>query len=101
MDSVVFKNVFYGAVFLMFCSAPADNRIKKMAVEIDNLIYQKLESIKQSKRKSIDDYTFARRLYLDTMGRIPTLSELEQFINKTSKDKRSELIDSLLSSRGH
>jgi len=97
----MFKMFFYSALLLLFCSAYADESIKQMAVDIDNIIYQKLESIKQPKRKSIDDYTFARRLYLDTMGRIPTLPELEQFINNNSKNKRSELINSLLASRGH
>jgi hypothetical protein len=43
-----------------------------------------------------DDFTFVRRLYLDVIGRIPSATEAESFIQDSSKDKRSKLIDELL-----
>jgi mono/diheme cytochrome c family protein len=45
-----------------------------------------------------DDATFARRLYLDLAGRIPTRDETTAFLQETVPDKRERLIDRLLSS---
>ncbi|MDD7985211.1 DUF1549 domain-containing protein [Lentisphaera marina] len=95
------KKIFYCSFVLLSLPLMADGNIKQMAKEIDDLVHQKLESIKQPKRSEIDDYTFARRLYLDAIGRIPTLAELESFVQGSSENKRAELITSLLSSRGH
>lgn len=47
------------------------------------------------------DAIFVRRVYLDTIGRIPTLSECRDFLDSTAPDKRADLIDSLLSSGGY
>lgn len=46
----------------------------------------------------IDDYGFARRIFLDLTGRIPTVSELLDFVEDTSSHKREALVDRLLSS---
>ncbi len=43
-----------------------------------------------------DDATFARRVYLDLIGVIPTLDELTKFLNDKSSDKRAKLVDQLL-----
>jgi hypothetical protein len=43
-----------------------------------------------------DDRTFARRLYLDLAGRIPTTAELEAFLTDRHPDKRARLVDLLL-----
>ncbi|MFN9639100.1 MAG: DUF1549 domain-containing protein [Pirellula sp.] len=48
-----------------------------------------------------DDAVFARRLYLDLIGRIPLESELESFVNDTDSRKREHLVDSLLASDAH
>src|SRR5262249_13886908 len=42
------------------------------------------------------DETFLRRVHLDLIGVIPTLSESQQFLADRSPDKRSRLIDALL-----
>jgi hypothetical protein len=49
---------------------------------------------------AVSDETFVRRLYLDVIGRIPTLSESARFLADTAPDKRSRLIDALLQSPG-
>jgi hypothetical protein len=46
----------------------------------------------------IDDRTWARRLYLDLAGRIPTASESAGFLASTAPNKRAELVDHLLAS---
>ncbi|CAN5564679.1 DUF1553 domain-containing protein [soil metagenome] len=43
-----------------------------------------------------DDYTFLRRVYLDTVGVVPTLAEIRAFEADTSPEKRAKLIDKLL-----
>src|SRR5205814_1528035 len=42
---------------------------------------------------------FARRLYLDLIGRIPTESELKEFENQPAKIRRTQLVDELLASK--
>lgn len=43
------------------------------------------------------DSEWCRRVYLDCLGRIPTIAEVEAFESTRSRDKRSELVDRLLS----
>ncbi|MFM7603937.1 MAG: DUF1549 domain-containing protein, partial [Prosthecobacter sp.] len=47
------------------------------------------------------DETFLRRVYLDVIGRIPTLAESRSFLADTGEDKRARLIDCLLASDGY
>lgn len=47
------------------------------------------------------DAAFARRLYLDLVGRIPLESELQLFINNADSRKREQLVDTLLISDEH
>ena len=46
--------------------------------------------------RGIDDFAFARRLYLDLAGRIPTAQEAAVFVRTRGKDKRAQLIETLL-----
>ena len=48
-----------------------------------------------------DDATFARRLYLDLIGRIPTCAELDTFLSDTDSHKRQKLSDQLATSRDY
>jgi len=48
-----------------------------------------------------DDAVFARRIYLDLIGRIPRESELNQFVRLTDSRKREQLVDSLLTTDEH
>lgn len=43
-----------------------------------------------------DDATFARRVYLDVIGVVPTLPELKRFMDDPSPQKRAALVDGLL-----
>lgn len=49
----------------------------------------------------VDDETFARRLYLDAVGRIPTGAELRDFLADERPDRRHRLVDDLLDSEGY
>lgn len=43
-----------------------------------------------------DDATFARRVYLDLIGVVPSVPDLNRFLADASPDKRAKLIDQLL-----
>ncbi len=43
-----------------------------------------------------DDATFARRVFLDLIGTLPTVDEVRAFVASTEPDKRAQLIESLL-----
>jgi hypothetical protein len=45
----------------------------------------------------VDDQTFARRAYLDTVGLLPTADQLNAFVADTATDKRAKLAKQLLS----
>jgi hypothetical protein len=47
------------------------------------------------------DELFVRRVYLDIIGRIPTVDEAREFLDSDTTDKRSHLIDRLLDSEGY
>ncbi len=45
-----------------------------------------------------DDRTFVRRLYLDLVGRVPTLDEISGFLGEEAPEKRAELAHRLVGS---
>jgi hypothetical protein len=47
----------------------------------------------------VDDTTFARRAYLDVVGLLPTLEQLQRFEHDRNPDKRRRLVDALLADR--
>ncbi len=58
---------------------------------------KKTVSADRTKRASIvDDATFIRRVYLDTVGVVPTDTEVKAFLADESANKREKLIDRLL-----
>jgi hypothetical protein len=63
---------------------------------VDRLIDAYLVQHKLPRPQSIDDATFARRVYLDIVGLLPTPDELQEFLADGSTDKRSQLVRKLL-----
>ncbi|WP_197355310.1 DUF1549 domain-containing protein [Aureliella helgolandensis] len=63
---------------------------------IDELVHAKLQQLKYSPSEVCSDAEFVRRVNLDVLGVLPTVSETEQFLSNTSVTKRAELIDALL-----
>lgn len=74
---------------------------QKHGRQIDQLVAEELKRLDQAPRPSIDDYTFCRRVYLDAIGRIPTIDELDLFIADHHPKKRARLVDKLLNSKGY
>lgn len=75
--------------------------ISEHARQIDQLVAEQLKQVGQDRRPGIDDYAFCRRVYLDAIGRIPTIDELDGFIADQEPDKRSRLISKLLQDKGY
>ena len=75
--------------------------IQQHSDQIDQVVQARLAGDGQERRPEIDDYTFCRRVYLDAIGRIPTVDELDAFIRDVGPDKRSRLIGELLESKGY
>ena len=74
---------------------------KKYSEEIRQLIDKKLAENNITPNKAINDETFVRRVYLDVVGRIPTLNEVREFMDSKDRNKRDKLIDRLLDSPGY
>src|SRR5207248_438357 len=51
--------------------------------------------------KSADDAEFLRRASLDIIGRIPTVTEIHDFLDDKSPDKRAKLVARLLETYGY
>ena len=63
---------------------------------IDDLILQKLQTLRIAPSELATDSEFLRRAFLDATGSLPTAQEVGQFSSDTSKEKRAKLIDALL-----
>lgn len=65
---------------------------------IDKYIFQALAQSGVTPAPDATDWEFIRRVTLDLTGRIPTPARVLAFVNDTSRDKRSRLVEELLSS---
>lgn len=84
---------------MIFCqedSKPATDSPIDVIELIDRAIDKNWRDYSLKPSKAEDDMKWARRVYLDLIGRIPTLSELEEFFRNRSKNKRAELVDRLM-----
>lgn len=75
--------------------------VREAAARIDALLAQDWQQHKLTPNPPAGDETFVRRVYLDIVGRIPTLREAKEFLDSRNPDKRGGLIDRLLASDGH
>ena len=66
------------------------------AKKIDELVLDHLKSKKLEPNPTITDEQFSRRAFLSIIGRIPTIKEVDQFIQLRTTDKRSVLVRQLL-----
>lgn len=78
-----------------------EDTLKKYTAYIDELIFRDLRSKKVSATAQVDNNTLVRRLYLTIIGRIPTYTELNNYLNDRDSDKKDKLIQKLLNSEGY
>ncbi|MCB1225617.1 MAG: DUF1549 domain-containing protein [Verrucomicrobiales bacterium] len=91
------------AGLLSLISAPvsAAEKVQDRAKALDALVDKKLAAEKLQANPRASDEVFLRRVYLDIVGRIPTLKETTSFLSSQAPDKRAQLIDQLLNSDGY
>jgi hypothetical protein len=63
---------------------------------IDELNLKQLQLLNLPPSPVADDATFVRRVYLDTIGKLPTAEEARAFLADPAPDRRDRLIDSLV-----
>jgi len=63
---------------------------------IDPLVWNKLEQLGIQPSAPASDDEFLRRVYLDTIGTLPTPAEAHAFLADARPDKRARLVDALL-----
>ena len=71
-------------------SWPAENNF------IDRLVFSKLRKMNIAPYPVSSDSEFVRRVYLDTIGTLPTPAEVSDFAKDSAPGKRARLIDRLL-----
>jgi hypothetical protein len=64
---------------------------------VDELVQAKWKQLNLQPSPLADDTTFLRRAYLDAIGTLPTPDEVRAFLKDTDTDKRSKVVDRLLS----
>ncbi len=69
--------------------------------KIDELLAQGWQKAGVQPNPAASEEVLVRRLYLDIVGRIPSVEETQAYLKSSDPDKRAKLIDSLLGSTGH
>ena len=63
---------------------------------IDQHVFGRLQTLRIPPSTAVDDAGFLRRSMLDTIGTLPTPTQLQEFLADSGPDKRARLVDSLL-----
>lgn len=63
---------------------------------IDELVFANLEQLGIEPANVCSDGVFLRRVFLDSIGTLPTAAEARKFLRDRNPDKRAELVDRLL-----
>ena len=75
--------------------------LKPITTVIDQLIRAKWQAEKIAPARRSSDATFLRRVYLDLIGRIPRIPEINSFLADQNPEKRNLLIDHLTTTEEH
>jgi hypothetical protein len=79
-------------------SADAAEPAAALVERIDQHIARRWTEAKVEPAARADDAEFLRRVYLDLVGRIPSVEEARTFIDDKRADKRAQLVERLLAS---
>ena len=77
------------------------SEVLQAAAKIDQLLEADLRTRKLQPLPIVAEDTFVRRSYLNIVGRIPTAMEASRFLDDKAPDKRTRLIEHLVSSPGY
>jgi hypothetical protein len=75
--------------------------VRQLSDELHRLVDRSHAAKATKLNAPANDETFLRRVYLDVVGRIPSLEESERFLVSKEADKRAKLIGELLGSEGY
>jgi hypothetical protein len=75
--------------------------VKTLAAEIDRHVAARWAADNVTPAERVDDAGFLRRVSLDIAGRIPTVSEVREFLADGAPDKRRRAVDRLLAGNGY
>ncbi len=67
--------------------------------EIDHYAYERFKKLGLMPPESCSDGEFIRRATLDVLGKLPEVNQIKAFLADKSPDKRSKLVDELLSDK--
>ena len=110
MCSSHLKRIIWAAVALvgpgiLLEAAPSKplslSEVLQAAAKIDQLLEADLRTRKLQPLPIVAEDTFVRRSYLNIVGRIPTAMEASRFLDDKTPDKRTRLIEHLVSSPGY
>ncbi len=95
------RATFMGQVAVVLVTAPHEQPVRpELLVKrnnfIDEHVFNKLATLRIEPSDLCSDEAFIRRVYLDTIGLLPTPPEVRAFLAEKSPDKRTRLIDHLL-----
>lgn len=100
--AVLIRYAGHLAVCRVTMPRPQTDRSEPIAVRppphnfIDRFVWDKWERLGIRASEQCDDASFLRRVFLDTIGTLPTAAEASSFLDDTSEGKRDRLIDNLL-----
>jgi hypothetical protein len=83
---------------LALVSRPSDPP-KNAGIGIDGFLVGDWTSRSIPSPATVSDATFARRVYLDVIGLLPTTAQLDDFERDLRPDKRARLVDALLAGK--
>ena len=63
---------------------------------IDRHVYDKLQALNILPSGLADDAEYLRRVYLDVIGTLPTIEEVQRFLQDPNEDRRSRIVNALL-----
>lgn len=81
--------------------ALTEDAVLEAAKKIDALVTKSCEANQVPMNEPISDEVFVRRVYLDLVGRVPSIEETRDFLDSTYAAKRERLIESLLGTEGY
>ncbi len=95
-----------GSLSLMAAAAPRTKPLElgevlRVAEAIDQLLEKDLKAHKLQPLPIVPEDVFVRRAYLNIVGRIPTALEASKFLDDKTPDKRTQLVEQLVSSPGY
>ncbi len=94
---------YMGLVEISRVTIPAERRLPDSLYAalpvnnfIDELVYERLQTLGIAPSENCTDAEFIRRVSLDIIGALPTADEAQEFVLDSRPDKRAKLVDRLL-----